>query len=84
MVGWVQVHILFGYGRWNAWLGPPLLTACIVAALLLVLGRLGVRLALSDDFAIEFGSRISFAIVLFCVVALLPRHTAAPRPPQVD
>ena len=76
MAGWVEANILSGYGTWNAWLGPTVVVACVVAAVLLVLGRLGVRFALSDDFTLQFDPSVSLAVVLFGVLALFAAPAA--------
>jgi 4-amino-4-deoxy-L-arabinose transferase-like glycosyltransferase len=74
--GWTQAHILGGYATWNAWLGPAIIVSSLLIAAALVLGRLGLRLALAPDFVVRFDARTMLAATLLGVASLLAAPTA--------
>jgi 4-amino-4-deoxy-L-arabinose transferase-like glycosyltransferase len=75
--GWMQAHILSGYSAWNSWLGPAIEMACVLVALGLVLGRIGLRVVLTPDYVVCFGARrTAFAVTLLGVLSLLAGPTA--------
>jgi hypothetical protein len=74
--GWTQAHILGGYATWNAWLGPVIIVSSLLVAAALVLGRLGVKLALAPDFVVRFDARTTLTATLLGVASLLAAPTA--------
>jgi 4-amino-4-deoxy-L-arabinose transferase-like glycosyltransferase len=74
--GWAQAHILAGYTTWNAWLGPVIEVSCVLVAAVLVLGRVGLRLAFAPDLIVHFDARTTLAVTLLGVVSLLAGPTA--------
>jgi 4-amino-4-deoxy-L-arabinose transferase-like glycosyltransferase len=67
----MQAHLLADYSSWNGWLAPAVVALAAITSAILLLGRLGVRFAVTPDVALRLDIRAMLGVAALGVGALL-------------
>jgi 4-amino-4-deoxy-L-arabinose transferase-like glycosyltransferase len=72
----VQISFLNDYPDWSVWLNPLVAGACIVAAAVLIAGRLRLAVQITPEWSLRVTRPIALAAAVVGLVALLSAPTA--------